>query len=112
MASLVATQCQDIERLITVVGNLDAPSMDSRKTLIAAKGSLNPADAWEHLQSLPQTHFVGGQDGIIEPSISRSYAARFPPTAPLAIKVIPTFDHHCCWEERWPNLLQEVMNAK
>ncbi|WP_341304868.1 alpha/beta fold hydrolase [Pseudomonas sp. TMP25] len=112
VASLVAARRQDIQRLITVAGNLDHQTWTQEKRLSPLKGSLNPADAWENLQSVPQTHFVGGQDTIIGPSISRAYAARFPPTAPLTIKLIPTFDHHCCWAERWPNLLQGAMPAK
>jgi dienelactone hydrolase len=108
VASLVAAQRQDVEHLITVAGNLDHQTWTQEKRLSSLKGSLNPADAWRQLQSLAQTHFVGGQDTVIKPSIAHAYAARFAPGAPLTIKVIPAFDHHCCWEARWPQLLKQL----
>ena len=108
VASLVAAQRQDVEHLITVAGNLDHQAWTQELRLSALEGSLNPADAWAQLQSLPQTHFVGGQDRVIKPSIVQAYAARFAPGAPLNIKVIPSFDHHCCWAAQWPQLLQQL----
>jgi dienelactone hydrolase len=106
VASLVAAQRRDVERLVTVAGNLDHRTWTTAHRLSPLQGSLNPADAWAQLQSLPQTHFVGGRDRIIGASVVRAYAERFAPGAPLSIQVMPTFDHHCCWVEQWPDLLQ------
>jgi pimeloyl-ACP methyl ester carboxylesterase len=108
VASLVAAQRRDVERLVTVAGNLDHRTWTSDQRLSPLEGSLNPADASVQLQSLPQTHFVGGQDRIIGAAVARAYAGRFAPDAPLSIKVMPAFDHHCCWVEQWPDLLRDV----
>jgi hypothetical protein len=108
VASLVAAQRRDVERLVTVAGNLDHRTWTTDQRLSPLEGSLNPADAWAQLQSLPQTHFVGGQDRIIGAAVARAYAGRFAPDAPLSIKVMPAFDHHCCWVEQWPDLLRDV----
>lgn len=108
VASLLAAQRQDIERLITVAGNLDHRTWTADQRLSPLEGSLNPADAWQGLQSLAQTHFVGGQDQVMGVAVARGYAARFPPAAPISIRLMPTFDHHCCWVEQWPALLDSV----
>jgi dienelactone hydrolase len=108
VASLVAAQRRDVVQLITVAGTLDHPTWTQELHLSPLEGSLNPSDAWEQLQSLPQTHFVGAQDSIISISVARAYAAHFPLAAPLTIKTLPAFDHHCCWVEHWPQLLEEV----
>ncbi len=108
VASLVAAQRQDVERLITVAGNLDHRTWVREQRLSPLEGSLNAADAWMQLQSVSQTHFVGGRDRIIGVSVAQAYAERFVPGTPLSIKVMPTFDHHCCWAEQWPTLLQGI----
>jgi len=108
VASLVAAQRGDVEQLITVAGNLDHRAWTEQLRLSPLTGSLNPPDAWAQLQALPQTHFVGGQDRVIGPAIARAYAAHFPAGAPLRIKTLDAFDHHCCWVEQWPTLLKEA----
>ena len=108
VASLVAAQRQDVDRLITVAGNLDHRTWTLEQRLSPLEGSLNAADFWMQLQAVPQTHFVGGSDSVIGVSVAQAYADRFVPGAPLSIKVMPTFDHHCCWVEQWPTLLESI----
>ena len=109
VASLVAARREDVDQLITVAGNLDHQVWTQDKHLSPLEGSLNPSADWQHLQKLPQTHFIGAQDSIISPAVARAYAAHFPPSAPLKIRTIEAFDHHCCWVEQWPALLKEAL---
>ena len=109
VASLVAARREDVDQLITVAGNLDHQVWTQDKHLSPLEGSLNPSADWQHLQRLPQTHFIGAQDSIISPAVARAYAAHFPPSAPLKIRTIEAFDHHCCWVEQWPALLKEAL---
>jgi len=105
VAALVAAQREDIDMLVSVVGNLDTAYWTERNHLSALTGSLNPADAWRSLQTVKQRHYVGGQDRVIDESIARSYADRFDPDHQPPISVIADFDHHCCWVERWPSIV-------
>jgi dienelactone hydrolase len=108
VAALIAAQRRDVMRLVTVAGNLDHRAWTADLHLSALDGSLNPADAWRRLQSVPQIHFVGGQDRVLGESVVESYRARFAPGPAPTVRVLPTFDHHCCWVERWPDLLGEA----
>jgi hypothetical protein len=108
VAALIAAQRRDVMRLVTVAGNLDHRTWTADLHLSPLDGSLNPADAWQRLQSVPQMHFVGGQDRVLGESVVESYRARFAPGPAPAVRVLPTFDHHCCWVERWPDLLGEA----
>lgn len=112
VASLVAARREDVDQLITVAGNLDHQVWTQEKHLSPLDGSLNPSADWRHLQNLPQTHFVGAQDTIISPAIARAYAAHFPASAPLRIRKVEGFDHHCCWVEQWPVLLKETLSSR
>lgn len=105
VAALVAAERSDVTQLITIAGNLDHRAWTSGHGLTPLSGSLNPADAWARLRQIPQKHYVGGKDEDVPVSVARAYAARFPIGERPRILVEPSFDHHCCWETRWPALM-------
>lgn len=105
VAALAAAERRDVAQLITVAGNLDHQAWTQAHHLVPLSASLNPADAWRQLEAVPQLHFVGGKDHVVEASVLDSYAARFPEARRPRIVVIPDFDHVCCWAERWPVLV-------
>ncbi len=105
VAALVAARRQDVVRLVTVAGNLDTKAWTALHHLSALHGSLNPADAWEALQAIPQLHLVGGKDKNVSVEVAESFAARFPARQRPTIRVVPGADHGCCWAELWPGLL-------
>lgn len=105
VAALVAARRKDVAQLITVAGNLDHRAWTTQHQVPPLTGSLNPADAWQALVSLPQRHFVGARDMVVSSAVVEAYASRFPaPQRPLII-AIPDFDHVCCWVEQWPEIL-------
>lgn len=108
VAILAAARRSDIEALISVAGNLETDLWTRHHRISPLTGSLNPADSAAALHGLPQWHFVGARDRIIPPIMAQAYATRFPPSAPLQLLIKPDYDHHCCWVEHWPTLLQEI----
>lgn len=101
VAALIAARRNDVVRLVTVAGNLDTAEWARLHRLPPLVGSLNPADFWQSLEDIPQTHYVGEQDHIVPPAVARSYAARFPPEHRSSIVVLPCFDHHRYWVKAW-----------
>lgn len=57
------------------------------------------------LQNIPQQHYVGGKDSIIDEGIIHSYVSKFKLSDNLGINILPNFDHHCCWESIWPSIV-------
>ncbi len=106
VAALVAASRSDVIKLITIAGNLDHAYWTNQRRLLPLSGSLNPADAWHDLQSIQQQHYVGAKDNIIDEGVVRSYASKFKISDNLNISVLPRFDHHCCWESIWPDLVE------
>lgn len=109
VAALVAARRQDVIHLITVAGNLDPQKWAESHRLTPLSGSLNPADFWQALQSIPQTHFLGAQDKNIPYSVFESYAGRFPSDRRPGAIVLDGQEHNCCWVKEWPNLLNRTL---
>lgn len=104
VAALVAARRRDVVRLVTVAGNLDHRAWTKLHGLPALEESLNPADEWHALRTLPQRHFVGGCDEIVGRRVTDAYLARFPSNQQPEVVTIPDFDHVCCWVEKWDSI--------
>lgn len=101
IAALIAARRTDVIELITVAAILDTDFWVRQESLTPLHGSLNPADAWQNLISVPQTHWVGGKDTVAPKEVAFAYAKRFPATKKPKIRIIPAFDHACCWATEW-----------
>lgn len=109
VAALVAAGRNDVEKLITVAGNLNHRVWTQRHRLTPLSGSLNPADDTQRLARVHQWHFVGGEDKVILPALVQGYADRFPEKSKPFVAVEPDFDHHCCWVENWARLYSSTL---
>jgi len=103
-ADRLAARRNDVVRLVTVAGNLDHRAWTEMHGLPALTDSLNPADEWRALRTLPQRHFIGGRDEVVGRRVTDAYLARFPSNQQPEVVTIPDFDHVCCWIERWDSI--------
>lgn len=104
IAALLAARRDDVERLVTVAGNLDHRTWTARHRILPLTGSLNPSDETEALRGVRQWHFAGDKDVVIPPELAKGFAQRFPVGAQPVVQVESGFDHRCCWAENWPRL--------
>lgn len=112
VAAIVAAHRDDVQRLVTVAGNLDPVFWTQLKHFSPLVKPGNPADMSAQLAHLPQLHLVGQDDKVVPLAVSQRYVQRFEPAARPPVKVIPSFDHQCCWEQAWPSLLQEAFPSQ
>lgn len=103
IAALIAQRRNDVDYLLTVAGNLDHAQWTSLHRISPLSGSLNPADEAYRLRNLRQLHLVGGDDKNIPPAIAQSFVLKAGLGASV-VKVLGSFDHRCCWAERWPTI--------
>jgi dienelactone hydrolase len=108
VAALLAARRSDVHKLVTIAGNLDIDVWVSVHRLAKLTNSLNPSDAREQLEKIPQIHFIGGQDKIIDKRVIESFVKGFH-NAPKVIE-IPNYDHHCCWESDWTTLKEKYVD--
>ena len=107
IAVLAASQRTDVISLVTLAGNLDHHAWTAHHKVSPLTGSLNPAAVWKKVQTIPQVHFVGANDKIVPKNVIASYTRHFANGSSM-LKVVPGFDHSCCWTERWSELLGTV----
>lgn len=101
IATLLAARRKDVIQLITVAAILDTDVWVQQNRLTPLYGSLNPANEWKNLVSIPQTHWVGGNDKVVPKAVADAFAKRFPVINKPNIIVVPNFDHACCWSTNW-----------
>lgn len=108
VAALLAARRDDVERLVTVAGNLDHSAWTGFHRVRPLLGSLNAADFSDKLASLPQVHFLGGRDRVIPPDLARQWPRGISGGGGRNLEVIPDFDHACCWGKEWLRLLDRA----
>jgi len=101
IAALITARRTDVVKLITIAAVLDIKQWERQEHLTPLNGSLNPADEWKKLVSIPQTHWVGGKDTVVPKEVAFAFANRFPARKKPEVLVIPAFNHTCCWAADW-----------
>lgn len=108
IAALVAARRTDVDKLVTVAGNLDHRAWTNLHALQPLAGSLNPADETDALVGIRQWHFAGSGDRIIPPSLAQSFAEHFPAGGRPMVRIEAGYDHRCCWVENWSRLWEQT----
>ncbi|WP_064742559.1 S9 family peptidase [Azospirillum sp. B4] len=104
LAAMLAERRADVAGLVTVSGNLDFGLWTQTLDLTPLAQSLDPVTDAARLGALPQVHFVGADDKVVDGAIARSFVGHQPPGAPASIVTVPGQDHRCCWAGAWPDL--------
>lgn len=105
LAALLAARRTDVERLVTVAGNLSIKAWADTKHLTQLSGSLDPADVRDRLITLDQWHFVGTSDDVVPLTLTESFVAGMPHAHLFREE---RFDHRCCWVNAWPRLWESI----
>lgn len=101
LAMLLTPRLPRVTRVVTVAANLDVAAWTAHHGYPPLVDSLDPARAPPRAD-LAQTHYLGALDTNVPPALLAGLRARLPDAT---WRVVPGFDHRCCWVERWPALL-------
>lgn len=105
LATLMAERLPGTSAVITIAGNLDIDAWATHHGYRALDPSLNPVERPALRSDIVQIHLRGGRDTNIPGRFAREFMAR----QPRAREVVePAFDHACCWEEIWPDTLEDL----
>ena len=103
LALLMAPHLEGVVQVITIAANLDTDAWAEYHGYSPLSGSLNPARQIPLDEGIRQLHLIGDQDARVPLASLSAYLARNPKAT---LRILPAFDHHCCWEEHWPDILR------
>jgi pimeloyl-ACP methyl ester carboxylesterase len=104
LAALLAERRSDVVGLVTVAANLDLAQWVSVKKLTPLYASLDPADQAGRLSDLPQVHFIGSEDAVVERSVLRAFLSQMRGDARVQTIEVAGQTHGCCWADAWAGL--------
>lgn len=104
VAALLAARRHDVIDLRTVAGNLDIDTHSRLQNISPLSGSLNPAHDAARLRTIPQHHFIGGEDKVVPFGVYQAYAHALQATPCLHYSVIEGVAHEKGWDEKWAQL--------
>ncbi len=112
LAMLMAAKRSDISAVVTLAGNLDVEAWAEWHGYSPLLGSLNPVD-FPLASSITQLHYAAAQDQqvpamLIEQSLDSNLSIK---NKMLKYEVIDNIDHHCCWAQQWPRILDDIDTA-
>ena len=88
-----AKQGLNVEKIITIAGNLDHQNWIEYHKLAPLNESLNLADYYDKFIKIPQIHYVGEKDKIIPPTLVKQFIKN---NAPVII--VPNATHNNGWD--------------
>jgi hypothetical protein len=103
LSLLVADQVPEVERVITVAGNLDVAAWTRLHGYSPLSGSLDPVTSGPRRADLLLLHFAGDADENVPAPLVQAAASRLGGR----VVVVPHFDHRCCWVRAWPTLVRQ-----
>lgn len=104
VATLLAMKRDDVTQLVTIAAPLALSEWVAVNKLTPLDGSRNPMNLPQSPVMLSATHFSGGRDDVVQPSIIK----RFVDIHGGRLILMDEYDHQCCWIEAWPILLQRA----
>ena len=104
LAMLMAERLAGVDSLVTIAANLDIDAWSDHHGYSRLVGSLNPVEQRPLEASIRQLHLIGARDDRVPPETIRRFRSWNPR---VSYKVMPGFDHRCCWVEAWPSILTE-----
>lgn len=103
LALLMAERLTQVDEVVTLAANLDVAAWTAWHGYSPLRDSLNPAHRPPLPRRIRQLHLIGARDRQVPPATQQGFFI----TQPLAEqRVLPGFDHRCCWVEQWPGLLE------
>jgi hypothetical protein len=107
LAMLLAERFAETQSVVTVAANLDVEAWTEHLGYGRLTYSLNPAARPALPEGIVQRHYVGALDRVVPVEITaRALAGKSD-----ELIVIDDYDHVCCWEQIWPEILAELAQA-
>jgi len=99
IAALITDRRDDVDKLVTIAGNLNYDLFTKIHNLTPMSASIDPITIAQQIASTPQIHYVGGEDKIVPEQIARSFSDKV-----VVVKGVT----HSSWSDNWKKIVSEV----
>ena len=104
IAYLMASRTDKIDRVVTVAANLDHGAWTRYHEYSPLDDSLDPV-ATELPRTVSQIHLRGARDRNVPEKVLKN----FMPDDSAGWVTFAGYDHVCCWEKNWPDILDRFV---
>ncbi len=108
IATLLASQRDDISFLVTIAGNIDHKTWTDYHRITPLDGSLNPIDYAYKLKNIKQYHLLGENDKIINYNTYKKYHQVFKNNPIIKHISYSNYTHTCCWDNNWDKIIKSL----
>jgi alpha-beta hydrolase superfamily lysophospholipase len=106
VATLLASQRDDIAGLITVAGDLNHEALNQYHHTTLMPESLNPTHVTHLLHQIPQQHWSGEKDNVVPSWVAEAFTQKV--NAPHCKSyILKGASHHKGWEEKWIEIIRQ-----
>lgn len=105
LAMLMAPHINQLAWVVTIAGNLNVAAWAAMHDYTPLTGSLNPADYMDAYQQIRQLHLAARDDAVVPAALIKAFATD---SGDAQLIVYPKFNHVCCWETVWPEILGKI----
>ncbi len=106
LAVLLASRLHQVVSVVTVAAVLDLDAWAAYTAPNDLSGSLNPAALPPLPPLIRQRHYAGAKDAIVPATLMTKAAVHLG----SELILVDDYDHVCCWELKWRNILVDVIN--
>jgi hypothetical protein len=103
IAALITDRRDDVEKLVTIAGNLNYDLFTKIHNLTPMSGSIDPITIAKRIASTTQIHYVGQEDKIVPEQIARSFSDKV---------VVVKGATHASWAEEWRKVISGKFHEK
>lgn len=105
LAVLMAEKLKRVKAILTFAANLDVKAWSFHHGYPPLSESLNPVDYQPLSNTIKQLHLAGGEDDNVPAFVIQNYVKK---QHKAVFKLYQEFNHYCCWEEQWQQILIEI----
>lgn len=105
IALLVVSRLPTVTSVVTVASNLDTDAWTRARGFLPLHLSLNPADSDPLPPSVVHVQLAGALDDVVPLSVTESFRRSGHQSE---LWTYSDFDHRCCWERAWPDILDRL----
>jgi hypothetical protein len=106
LALLIADDIPQVDRVVSVAGNLDVAGWVHLHRYSPLAGSLDPLTDERRRTDIVEIHYAGALDVNIPPTMIAAAAAKLGGR----VLIVKDFTHECCWVSIWQSALKDLNN--